>query len=202
MEPDAFSSSNRIVMIDACVLSEAAVSDLLLRLALPAGVIQPRWSDTIVEETLRTWIEDLDWPPAIAKSRIEAADIHFPEANVKNWEKWLPKCQNHPKDRHVLAAAIEVRAGTILTFNVKDFPETALSPWNIKASHPDAFLQSCLDSHSDQIQTTIRSMAQRARRSDAQMLGRFAWSLPKFAGNLARQMNLDLPSIAPAQWRT
>jgi hypothetical protein len=47
---------------------------------------------------------------------------------------------NHPKDRHVLAAAVKTRAQTIVTFNLKDFQKEALAPWDVQAQHPDAFL--------------------------------------------------------------
>ncbi|MGD0830917.1 MAG: hypothetical protein ABR907_08245 [Terracidiphilus sp.] len=47
---------------------------------------------------------------------------------------------NHPKDRHVLAAAVRCGAQTIVTLNLKDFPEAALSPWDAVAQSPDEFL--------------------------------------------------------------
>jgi hypothetical protein len=40
---------------------------------------------------------------------------------------------NHPKDRHVLAAAVRTGAQTIVTFNLKDLPEAVLAPWNMEA---------------------------------------------------------------------
>jgi hypothetical protein len=45
-----------------------------------------------------------------------------------------------PDDRHVLAAAIKGRADLIVTSNLRDFPDDALSPWGIEAQHPDEFL--------------------------------------------------------------
>lgn len=47
---------------------------------------------------------------------------------------------NHPKGRHVLAAAVRTGARTILTFNLKDFPVAAVTPWNVEAQSPDDFL--------------------------------------------------------------
>ena len=42
---------------------------------------------------------------------------------------------NHPKDRHVLAAALRTGAQTIVTFDLKDFPEAALPSSNCFHSH-------------------------------------------------------------------
>ena len=50
-----------------------------------------------------------------------------------------------PDDRHVLAAAIHVRAGLIVTFNLKDFPAEALAPHGVQAKHPDEFVSQLLD---------------------------------------------------------
>ena len=45
------------------------------------------------------------------------------------------------KDRHVLAAAIHSGADAIVTFNLKDFPATAMDQFNLEVLHPDDFIQ-------------------------------------------------------------
>src|SRR5262249_135838 len=45
-----------------------------------------------------------------------------------------------PDDRHVLAAATHTGADVIVTCTLRDFPAQELSPFNIDAQHPDAFL--------------------------------------------------------------
>jgi hypothetical protein len=50
-----------------------------------------------------------------------------------------------PDDRHVLAAAIRAGAQTIVTFNLKDFPESNLAPYSVEAQHPDDFVLDALD---------------------------------------------------------
>jgi hypothetical protein len=65
---------------------------------------------------------------------------HFEDAWVEGYEPFIPIMANHPKDRHVLAAAIRCGAQTIVTLNLKDFPEAALSPWDVVAQSPDEFL--------------------------------------------------------------
>lgn len=49
-----------------------------------------------------------------------------------------------PDDRHVLAAAIAGAGQSLVTFNLKDFPEP-LAPGGIDARHPDEFLLDQLD---------------------------------------------------------
>ena len=50
-----------------------------------------------------------------------------------------------PDDRHVLAAAIRCGAEVIVTSNVKDFPTSALEPFNIEAQTPDVFVLHVVD---------------------------------------------------------
>ncbi len=47
---------------------------------------------------------------------------------------------NDEKDKHVLAATIRSGASVIVTFNLKDFPAEALTPWNVEAYHPQDYL--------------------------------------------------------------
>lgn len=50
-----------------------------------------------------------------------------------------------PEDRHVLAAAIKAGAQEIVTNNLRDFPNNALRPWNIRAVSPDEFVLHQID---------------------------------------------------------
>ena len=50
-----------------------------------------------------------------------------------------------PDDRHVLATAIRCHAGTIITYNLKDFPDDQLSPYGVEVQHPDDFIVHLLD---------------------------------------------------------
>jgi hypothetical protein len=45
-------------------------------------------------------------------------EIHFADAWVKGYESIIPARTNHPKDWHVLAAAVVSGAQTIVTFNL------------------------------------------------------------------------------------
>lgn len=69
----------------------------------------------------------------------------FPDAEVKGYDDLIGGLTCDPKDRHVLAAAIRANAEVIVTFNLKDFPATALDPYDLEAIHPDEFLLDQLD---------------------------------------------------------
>lgn len=43
-----------------------------------------------------------------------------------SYEPLVDSMSNDPKDRHVLAAAVRANAQVIATFNVRDFPVTAV----------------------------------------------------------------------------
>ena len=128
------------VILDACVLVNAALRDTLLRIAEPPRLYLPRWSEDIILETTRTLESKLGVTPSQSAHLIGELRAHFDEAWVEGYESLIPILANHPKDRHVLAAAIRCGAQTIVTLNLKDFQESALSPWNVVAQSPDEFL--------------------------------------------------------------
>jgi predicted nucleic acid-binding protein len=128
------------VILDACVLVNAALRDTLLRLAEPPHLYLPRWSRDIMQETRRTLEDKLGLTPEQTAHLIGELETHFADAWVEDYQALIPAMTNHPKDRHVLAAAVRCGAQTIVTFNLKDFSEDALAPWNVEAQSPDDFL--------------------------------------------------------------
>jgi len=128
------------VVLDACVLVNAALRDTLLRLAEPPHLYLPRWSQDIMQETRRTLEIRLHLTSAQTAHLTKELENHFADAWVEGYEALIPAMSNHPKDRHVLAAAVRCGAQTIVTFNLKDFPADALAHWNVEARSPDEFL--------------------------------------------------------------
>jgi hypothetical protein len=128
------------VLTDANVLYPAYLRDALLRLAY-AGVYQIRWSDQILYEMAHNIKEKV---PESRHDRVDGLvakmNEAFPEARVKGYESLIPSMANHPKDRHVLAAAVGAGADLIVTFNVKHFPPGACEPHDIDVQLPDEFL--------------------------------------------------------------
>lgn len=92
------------IFIDACVLANHGVCDLLLRLSERPRLIVPHWSAEVLAEVNRTHIEKIKWPVALADSFQAKIREAFPNAEVAGYESLLPVLTNHEKDRHVLAA--------------------------------------------------------------------------------------------------
>ena len=61
----------------------------------------------------------------------------------------------------MLAAAITAAADVIVTFNLKDFPATALSPNGIEAQHPDEFLRSFIIAMPSRVLDCVRTCLMR-----------------------------------------
>lgn len=139
---------------------------MLLALA-EAGLYEPRWSERILLETEGALTAKLELPPAKAAKRIAAMRAAFPEASVHGFEPLEPALACHPKDRHVLAAAIAAGASTIVTGNLKDFPKHALKPHAVDAVHPDRFLCGLLAASPERCQGAIKAEAA-TRRSPPQ----------------------------------
>lgn len=128
------------VFLDACVLANFGVCDLLLRMSERPRLIVPHWSAEVLAEVRRTQVDKLKWPAALADSFQTEIRTAFPNAEIGDYESLLPSLSNHEKDRHVLAAAIRGNCPLVLTFNLKHFPPEALKPWAICASHPQDYL--------------------------------------------------------------
>ena len=128
-------------VLDACTLYPAPLRDLLLRLA-QAGLLFPFWSEEIRNEWVRSLLRNR---PDLKQEKLERTcremDAHFPNSLVRGFEFLLPTLTlPDPKDKHILAAAIHAKAEFIVTFNLKDFPDTILQPYGIEAILPDEFV--------------------------------------------------------------
>lgn len=189
------------VVLDACVLVEAAVSDLFLRLSEEPRLLLPKWTDTIWQETHRTWIEKLGWNEDLATSRKDAATQAFPEAMIEGFEHVIPVCTNHPEDRHVLAAAIHAKVETIVSFNVKDYTTDSLAPWGINVAHPADYLKVLYDHDPAVVTNSLHAMAARAGRTMPEMLARLAWYVEPFSEHVAAAQAIEMPEIQPSEWR-
>lgn len=138
--------SSFVAVYDACVLYPAPLRDLLMHLAL-SGLYRARWTARIHDEWVSALLRqrpDLS-AEALAWTRAQM-DGAVSDCLVNGYESLeagltLPD----PNDRHVLAAAILCGAGTIVTYNLKDFPDEVLAPHGMAAQHPDQFIEHAFD---------------------------------------------------------
>jgi hypothetical protein len=90
------------VLLDACVLANFSVCDLLLRLSERPRLIVPYWSKEILAEVHRTQVDKLNGRPELADSFARELAISFPQSCVCGYENLLPLLNNDEGDRHLL----------------------------------------------------------------------------------------------------
>ena len=187
-------------VLDACVIVRAAPRDMLLRCA-EAELYQPYWSGEILAEVKRN-VEALITRAHARKALTGQAGMtsvgaqvdrllaavrgQFPTALIPDEiiGRYRPLATNHPKDRHVLAVAIAVRAQVIVTDNLKDFPQSALDPFGIQARSVDSFLSDLFALDPMTVYEQTRRRADELRKPPEtldQMLTSLARELPEFA---------------------
>jgi predicted nucleic acid-binding protein len=167
------------VVLDACVLVNAALRDTLLRIAEPPRLYLPRWSNDIIEETTRTLENKLGLSPQQTARLVGQLREHFEDCWVEGYEQFVPAMTNDPKDRHVLAAAVRTGAQTIVTFNTKDFPEAAVAPWDIVVQTPDEFLMHQFHLNPEVVLAKLTEQAQ-ARQGITRLLEIHEKTVPDF----------------------
>ncbi len=144
-------------LLDANVLYPAPLRDLLMHLAT-ARLYQARWSAQIHEEWIRNLLINR---PDLTREQLESTrdmmNSAVPTALVEDYERWMPDLQlPDADDRHVLAAAIESGADVIVTFNIRDFPSSALKPLGIVAQRPDDFVVGLVDAEEDRVILAVK----------------------------------------------
>lgn len=158
--------------IDACSLAGALKRNLLLTLA-EGEFFRLRWSSRVLTETeqaiqkilLNKGVTDAADRAARARGFMEEA---FEDACVDDYDDFLCACTSLPdaNDAHVLAAALKTQAATIVTDNLKDFPETILTPLNIEARSTDAFIADTISLDLGRAVAVIRNMRLRMKRPE------------------------------------
>jgi predicted nucleic acid-binding protein len=168
------------VILDTCVLAPMPLCDTLLRLAESPALYVPKWSADILRE-LRSTLLKMGYTEAQATRRITAMDMAFEDACVRGYDHVINVMTNHPKDRHVLAAAVHVRASVIVTHNIRDFPPKSLKLHSVAVLTPDAFLQGHVGNNQDLVRHRLTQQAAACQMSLHQLLARLHRDLPGFA---------------------
>ncbi|BDW85860.1 PIN domain-containing protein [Roseicyclus marinus] len=152
-------------VIDACVLYPTVLREIVLGVAR-AGLIEPLWSDRLLEEWARTAARHggaVD--EALARGDIAALALAFPKARLPadpglEARLWLPDSG----DVHVLATAITGQAEAIITLNLRDFPARELMGQGVRALHPDATLHDLWLAHPDRVAPVVGSVHAKAEQ--------------------------------------
>ncbi|MCB1228250.1 MAG: PIN domain-containing protein [Verrucomicrobiales bacterium] len=171
-------------MLDACVLANYGVANLLLLLAEKPRLYLPLWSEEILAETRRTQTGKFRWEERLADSFQTQLKAEFPESLVSGFDHLIDECTNDIKDRHVLACAIHSKAEVILTFNLKDFQNDALSPWQIAATHPQDYLLMLFELEPLHVMHQLGAISQKRGMTVEDHLIDLGKFLPKFASRL------------------
>lgn len=130
--------------LDACVLYPQYLSDTLLTQG-DAETFRPLWSADVLRELGGALMREAGLTQDAVSYRIEQMRAAFPDAEVTGYHTLIDGMTNQEKDRHVLAAAVRGNVEVLVTFNLRDFPESALKPFDIGVIHPDEFLLNQLD---------------------------------------------------------
>ena len=133
-------------LFDACVLYPAPLRDLLMELAL-TDLFRAKWTNEIHDEWIRNLLKNR---PDLTLERLQITrdkmNLHIEDSLVENYQSLIPLLTLPDQDdRHVLAAAICVRADVIVTFNLSDFPPEFLEIYGIEAQHPEEFISHLID---------------------------------------------------------
>jgi len=172
-------------VLDANVLANALVVDILLRLAYFERLFTPLWSEEILEETRRTHTYRLHWKQARIDSFRPELLKRLPRSFISGYEHWISQCTNDVGDRHVLAAAIEGRAQHVVTFNLRHFKDADLvTPWGIRAVHPEDYLLALNAENPEAVARQLSGMAEKKEISPSEVLRRLAVHVPKFSAAL------------------
>jgi predicted nucleic acid-binding protein len=176
------------VVVDADALIPMTVCDVLLH-AASARVFQLYWSEEILREVERN-LPNVGVSPEAARRRCAQMRLFFAEAMVTGHEHLIPSMPNHPKDRHVAAAASKVGAELIVTNNLRDF--RAL-PEGMEAKSPDDFLCDLFDlDPTGFVRDVLVPLTKRKRRPPMTLeewLTRASKTLPAFTAAVALRMS-------------
>ncbi len=139
-----------VAVFDACILYPFHLRNIIVQAAADR-LVEARWTDEIHDEWIRSLAADT---PTIPIERLQTTrrlmNDALPGATISGYEDLVPTVSlPDPDDRHVVAAAIAAGASIILTWNLKDFPATALKKYGLRRHTPDAFLSGLYDNVPD-----------------------------------------------------
>ncbi len=185
-------STDRRVVLDACVLVPMPLADTLLRMAEEPRLYVPQWTQTIMDEVTRTLIGKWELRQDAARRREDEIRRHFPEAFVEGFEALLNRMTNEQGDRHVLAAAVHSRSELIVTYNRRHFPPDSLKPWKIEIRGPSTFLRGLYETDPNSFVTRLQEQANAIGTPLPRLLRSLARNAPAFVESFCRQQGIGI----------
>jgi predicted nucleic acid-binding protein len=159
-----------VAVLDTCVLAPMPVADTLLKLAAePVSFYAPRWSPDILQE-LATTLDKFGFTQTQIAHRIDQMQMAFPDAVVNGYQHLLDSMKNHPKDRHVLAAAVRCGANCIVSNNKKHFPESVLADFDLECLTADEFIERQYDLNPDVFISVLKEQAEDVGKTLPQLI--------------------------------
>lgn len=178
---------NFSALFDACVIFPYSLSNVLLEAAYK-GLYRVHFSNQILDEAIRNRVKRGRMNQVTADKFRAALIKGFSHALVEAPVSLEEKMENHPKDRHVLASAVYAKVDVIVTSNLKDFPASSLTPWNMQAMHPDDFLNYLCDENGDDVLYNLISTQiagyKKPPMTFLEFLSNFENEQPKFASRM------------------
>jgi predicted nucleic acid-binding protein len=136
-------------VIDSCIIFGMPLCDTLLR-AAEQNLYRIILSQKILEDATRNMVIKGKLKPNREQYYQQQILNAFPDCFVEAPLNLTESMTNATSDRHVVATAIASNASYIVTFNLKDFPQTSLANYNLEAIHPDLFLELLCDQWGDE----------------------------------------------------
>jgi hypothetical protein len=131
-------------------------------------VFEPRWTQNVIDEMRR------NRPPGLSEAaidkRIAMMNKAFPRAMTAPPPQDLQdRMRADPKDKHVLAGAVQSGSDVLVTDNLKDFDAPASGPDAMRVESLNQFLNRKLDEDPERVQAGLQSMIDRNRREPRTM---------------------------------
>jgi len=172
-----------VAVVDANVLYSIVLTGLLLTLA-SRRLVRLHWSPEILDEVRRNLARRPNVSQAAIDYRIARMNIAMPSALDQAPAALVASMPINDKDRHVLALAVHVEAGVIVTSNLRDFLAKACAPYGVEAVSPDDFVVAIADADVVAVRRALEDIAGRRTRPPmrvTELLDRLSPMLPAFA---------------------
>lgn len=164
------------VLLDANVMIPTLTNNVVLSVA-HRRIFDPRWSPDILTEVRRHPPKDQDGnpvPPEYFDNRFEQMSRAFRRGEVRGYENLVQDMPAHPKDRHVLAAAVHGDCDVLLTENTKDFylrPGESVGGASkpIRVERISSYLTQCLRDRPTDVEAGLDAMLGRNDRPPQDM---------------------------------